>query len=140
MKKLLFAICCFATALCHAQDHDVIAIRKMLLDQVYAWNAGSVDGYMKGYWPNDSMVFIGSKGPTYGYAAALERYRKAYPDADHMGKLTTHISQMDRVADDCFFVIGSWALERKAGNVSGSFTLLIKRIKGEWVIVCDHSS
>jgi len=36
--------------------------------------------------------------------------------------------------------VGKWALKRSAGDVSGSYTLLIRKIKGEWVIVCDHSS
>ena len=142
MKKLLLGLCC--TLLLHtasfAQDKDVFAIRHMLIDQVAAWNSGSIDGYMKGYWDSDSMLFIGSKGPRYGYEATLKRYKEAYPDAAHMGKLTTHIKSMERLSDDYFFIVGTWALARKAGDVDGSYTLLVRRIKGEWVIVCDHSS
>ncbi len=142
MKKLLLAACCLLVAhtASFAQDKDVIAIRHMLIDQVAAWNSGSIDGYMHGYWDSDSLLFIGSKGPRYGYQATLKRYKEAYPDAAHMGKLTTHIKSMDRLSPDYFFIVGSWALTRNAGDVDGSYTLLVRRIKGEWVIVCDHSS
>ncbi len=137
---LVFAITILATV-CFAQaDKDVIDIRKLLFMQVVEWNKGSVDGYMKGYWENDSLLFIGSKGPRYGYGATLKRYKEAYPDADHMGKLKTSITSMQRLSDEYYFIVGKWALERKAGDVDGSFTLLLRKIKGKWVIVSDHSS
>ncbi len=142
MKKatlsLLFMLCILTT---FAQaDKDVTAIRKMLFLQVVEWNKGNIDGYMHGYWESDSLLFIGSKGPRYGYAATLKRYKEAYPDADHMGKLRTTIVSMDRLSAEYYFIVGKWALQRNAGDVDGSFTLLLRKIKGTWVIVCDHSS
>jgi ketosteroid isomerase-like protein len=142
MSKFLISIAFFfmAPALVHAQSKDVQAINRMLAAQVAEWNKGNVVGYMKGYWENDSLLFIGSKGPTYGYTATLERYKKSYPDADHMGTLTSTNVSIKKLSPDYYFVVGKWALARKAGDVSGSYTLLIRKIKGEWVIVCDHSS
>ena len=112
----------------------------MLGAQVEQWNKGNIAGYMKGYWENDSLVFIGKSGPTYGYRPTLERYQKSYPDAAHMGKLTSTIVSMKRLAPDHYFIIGKWELKRSAGDIGGSYTLLLKKIKGTWVIVCDHSS
>ncbi len=141
MKKLLFCLLCLLSIhSAFAQDKDVLSIRKLLLAQVVAWNNGSIDGYMKGYWDSDSLLFIGSKGPRYGYNATLKRYKEAYADTDHMGKLKTSITSMQRLADDYYFIVGKWALTRNAGDVDGSFTLLLRKIKGQWVIVCDHSS
>ncbi len=142
MKKLIFSLlCAMAVSSAFGQvDKDVMAIRKLLFMQVQEWNKGNVEGYMKGYWESDSLVFIGSKGPRYGYGATLASYKKSYPDADHMGKLTSTIVSMDKLSEDSYFIIGKWALERKAGDVSGSYTLLLRKIKGQWVIVCDHSS
>ena len=122
------------------QNKDELAIQKMLSSQVTAWNKGSIEGYMKGYWESDSLVFIGSKGPRYGYDVTLKRYKEAYPDADHMGTLTSTVTSMQKLSPDYYFILGSWALKRKAGDVGGSYTLLIRKIKGNWVIVCDHSS
>lgn len=112
----------------------------MLTAQVEGWNKGDVGAYMHGYWESDSLVFIGKNGPTYGYAATLERYRKSYPNAEQMGQLTSTIVSMEHLSGDYYFVIGKWALARSMGDLSGSYTLLIKKINGEWVIVVDHSS
>jgi len=142
MKKLLLCALCFISiqsAFAQA-DKDVFAIRKLLLMQVVEWNNGSIEGYMKGYWRDDSLLFIGAKGPRYGYEATLKRFKEAYPDADHMGKLTSIIVRMQRLADDYYFIVGRWGLERKTGDVNGSYTLLLKKINGKWVIITDHSS
>ena len=112
----------------------------MLAAQVTEWNKGNIAAYMHGYWDSDSLLFIGSKGPRYGYANTLKRYEEAYPDAAHMGTLTSTILSITQLSFDYYFVVGSWFLKRTAGDVGGSYTLLIRKIKGQWVIVCDHSS
>lgn len=143
MKQTLLgilSILVFTFCSCNDPKKDEDAICTMLDTQVKEWNKGNLDGYMHGYWENDSLVFIGKKGPTYGYGPTLERYKKGYPTTEQMGQLTTNIVTIDRLSDDHYFVIGKWALARSVGDVSGSFTLLIKKIKGEWVIVVDHSS
>jgi len=130
----------FYTLAATAQHKDEQQIRTMLAAQVTEWNKGNIEGYMKGYWESDSLLFIGSKGPRYGYKETLEKYKLAYPDTAHMGKLTSTILSIKKLSADYYFILGSWALERSVGNVSGSYTLLLRRIKGVWVIVCDHSS
>lgn len=123
-----------------AQSKDERAIRSMLTAQVAEWNKGNIAGYMHGYWENDSLVFIGKNGPNYGYNNTLVRYQKAYPDAAHMGKLTSTIVSMKKLSPDYYFIIGKWQLNRAAGDVGGSYTLLLHKIKGQWVIIVDHSS
>jgi ketosteroid isomerase-like protein len=142
MKRLLVFILVFTgcAGAVLARSKNEQAIRDMLAAQVTQWNKGSIDGYMKGYWENDSLLFIGSKGPRYGYETTLRKYKEAYPDADHMGMLTSTITRMDKLSGKCYFVVGKWDLKRKAGDVGGSYTLLLKKIKGNWVIVADHSS
>ncbi len=144
MRYLLLCLLCVVATVhgAFAQDRDkeTWEIRKMLHAQVAQWNNGSIDGYMKGYWENDSLLFIGSNGPRYGYQATLKRYKEAYPDADHMGKLTSTITSMQKLSPEYYFVVGKWALSRKAGDVSGSYTLLLRKIKDKWVVICDHSS
>lgn len=138
---LMLALCLSVHAAAGAKGRDdEQAIRKMLAAQVVEWNKGNMEGYMKGYWENDSLLFIGSRGPTYGYAATLANYKKKYPDAAHSGVLTSTILSISRLSASYYFVVGRWALARQAGDVSGSYTLLIRKINGEWVIVADHSS
>ncbi|MBS1688289.1 MAG: DUF4440 domain-containing protein [Bacteroidetes bacterium] len=123
-----------------AQNKDERAIRGMLTTQVAEWNKGNIAGYMHGYWQNDSLVFIGKNGPNYGYSNTLTRYQKAYPDAAHMGKLTSTIISMKKLSPDYYFIIGKWQLTREAGDLGGSYTLLLHKIRSKWVIIVDHSS
>jgi ketosteroid isomerase-like protein len=96
---------------------------------------------MKGYWKSDSLMFIGKSGVTYGYNNTLENYKKGYPTRDAMGILKFTILKVEKISADAYFVVGKWHLTReKVGDVEGHYTLLFKQIKGEWVIVADHSS
>jgi len=139
-SSIYLLIFCLLSHAGFAQNKDEREISATLSAQVVQWNKGSVDGYMKGYWENDSLLFIGSSGPRYGYQATLKRYKEAYPDAAHMGVLTSVVKSMQRLSPAYYFIVGTWALKRSAGDVSGSYTLLLRKIKGRWVIVCDHSS
>lgn len=142
MREALFILLVSLAATCRgfAQANDEKAITYLLSTQVAEWNKGSIEGYMKGYWESDSLLFIGSKGPRYGYKATLTKYKEAYPDTAHMGKLTSTITSMQKLSPSYYFIVGKWALRRSVGDVEGSYTLLLRKINGQWVIVCDHSS
>jgi len=140
MKNILLTICCLLALSVQAQQKDEKEILNLLAAQTSEWNRGSIDGYMKGYWESDSLLFIGSHGPRYGYRQTLEKYKEAYPDADHMGILSSTVTSMKQLSPDYYFVVGSWSLKRKAGDVAGTYTLLFRKINGQWVIVVDHSS
>ena len=123
-----------------APPKDAAAIQKIMAAQSEAWNRGSIDDFMKGYWQNDSLLFIGQSGITYGYTNALNNYKKNYSDADKMGKLFFTLLKINKLSPDYCFVIGKWFLKRKAGDVGGIYTLLFRKIDEHWVIVADHSS
>lgn len=116
------------------------AIRKMLDAQNAAWNSGDIDGFMKGYWESDSLMFVGKSGVTYGYTNTLKNYKKGYPDTAAMGKLSFTDIKMKRLSKKYYFIVGKWYLKRSIGDVSGHYNLLIEKIDGKWVIVVDHSS
>lgn len=131
---------CTMVLLGNAQNKDEQAIRAVLNNQIKYWNSGDITSFMEGYWENDSLVFIGSNGPTYGYAKTLANYKKNYPDVNYMGKLSFEIIQLRPLTTDHYFVIGKWHLSRKVGDASGVYTLLFKKINGKWNIIADHSS
>ena len=124
----------------HAQNSDGQIIRQILTTQTEQWNKGNIEGFMKGYWENDSLLFVGKSGPKYGYKAALENYKKGYPDTVAMGKLHFDLLKMQPLSANVYFVLGKWTLQRSIGNLQGYYTLLWRKIKGKWVIVADHSS
>ena len=140
MKKTLFLSFCFISLISFAQNKNEIEIRKMLSAQEVEWNKGNLETFMKGYWQNDSLIFIGKNGPKYGYATTLANYKKGYPDTATMGKFTSTILSLKKLSNQYYFVVGKWYLKRSIGDVSGHYTLLIQKINGEWVIVADHSS
>lgn len=120
---------------------DRKAVLEILKRQTVDWNAGRVDRFMVGYWPSDSLTFVGKAGITYGYAETLANYKKRYPDRASMGTLKFDILQLDFPARNVAYVTGHWHLTRpKLGDTGGHFTLLWRKIKNRWVIVSDHSS
>ena len=123
-----------------AQSRDELQIRKLLSDQNAAWNRGDIETFMKGYWENDSLMFVGKSGVTYGWSKTLSNYKRSYPETASMGKLTFTLIRLQKLSPEYFHVIGKWHLQRTVGNLEGHFTLLFRKIKGQWVIISDHSS
>ena len=112
-----------------------------LLDkQVQAWNEGNLEKFMETYWKSDKLVFMGSRGPTYGWQATLDSYKKGYPDRTAMGHLEFKILDLNKIDTKTVFVIGRFELTREIGDLAGHFTLVIQKIDGNWVIISDHSS
>ncbi|QEH40073.1 DUF4440 domain-containing protein [Chitinophaga sp. XS-30] len=123
-----------------AQSNDIASIRTLMDAQTSAWNAGDIDGFMATYWQSDSLLFVGKNGVTYGWKGTLANYKKNYPDKTAMGTLSFNLLEFKKLAADVYFVVGKWHLARTIGDLSGHFTLVIRRIGGEWKIVADHSS
>lgn len=135
---LLLLVACTCSA--RAQDKDEQAIRRLLDAQTATWNKGNIEQFMQTYWQSDSLMFIGKRGVQYGWTNTLNNYKKGYPDTTAMGKLHFNILQVKRLSADYFFVVGEWHLQRTIGNLDGHYTLLLRKIKGQWLIVADHSS
>jgi ketosteroid isomerase-like protein len=124
----------------NAQTKDANKILQIMAAQEKAWNEGDIEQFMKGYWENDSLVFVGKSGLTYGYNNTLANYKKGYPDKTYMGNLKFTILSMQPLGKHFYRVIGKWELTRTVGNLSGHYTLLLQKINGEWKIISDHSS
>lgn len=142
MRKLLLSAAIVLTfaASAAAQDGAEARIRQVMQTQLEAWNRGDIVAFMDTYWKSDSLLFIGKKGLTYGWQATLDNYKKAYPGKEGMGQLAFHLLEFKKLADDVYFVVGTWQLTRTIGNLDGHFSILLRRIAGEWKIVADHSS
>lgn len=124
----------------HAQSKDEKAVRGLLAAQTQAWNRGDLEGFMQTYWKSDSLMFIGKNGVKWGWQETLNNYKKGYPDTTAMGKLSFEIIQVARLSENYFYIVGKWMLKRTIGDLSGHYDLLLRKIKGRWYIVADHSS
>jgi beta-aspartyl-peptidase (threonine type) len=101
------------------------AVRAVLSRQVEAWNRGDLEGFMAGYWNSPDLVFQSGATLTRGWQATL-RFEEL--DVQPLGP-------------DTAFVRGRWRLTMKDGSQPGGlFTLLLRRVSGDWKIVHDHTS
>jgi ketosteroid isomerase-like protein len=141
MKKIkLLVLLLFIAVAATAQTTDELAINKLMADQATAWNRGNIDEFMKGYWRDDSLTFIGHGGITYGYNNTLNNYKTTYNDASKMGQLFFTLIKIKKLSAEYYFVTGKWFLKRSAGDLDGFYTLLFRKIKGRWLIITDHTS
>lgn len=139
-KNVLWAVLLPLMFSCSPADKAGEAIRAVLADQQTAWNNGSLEGYMAGYWKSDSLIFLSSKKKLIGWEEALEGYQKSYPDKSAMGHLEFRDIQVRMICRDAAHVTGSWHIDREQLDLHGLFSLLLKKIDGQWKIVLDHSS
>jgi ketosteroid isomerase-like protein len=80
----LFVMTGLSVAFSQKNENDV---RKLLTDQVSAWNTGDIEGFMRGYWKSDSTEFVSGGNVTRGYRDVLARYKKSYDTREKMGTL-----------------------------------------------------
>ena len=115
-------------------------IRQVMNDQVLAWNRGDIDGFMRGYWNSDDLIFVSGDNVTRGWRPTLERYKKSYDSRPKMGTLAFSDLEIKVLAHDAAVVLGSWALARDKDNPHGKFTLTFRRFRDGWRIIIDHTS
>lgn len=140
MRKTFVVVSLLISLYGASQSKNESAIRRVLEIQSSDWNRGDIEGFMEGYWKNDSLMFIGRTGVTYGWNNTLNNYKKGYPDTAAMGKLTFTMIQIKKFSRKFYHVTGKWFLKRSIGDVGGYFTLVFQKINGRWVIISDHTS
>lgn len=124
-----------------AQNKQTEAVRSLLEQQSKDWNKGDIDAFMEGYWKSEKLQFIGSKGVTYGWQQTKDNYKRGYPDKAAMGTLSFDLLGVDKQSKKVVSVTGKFILVRESGEeLSGYFLLIVKKIKGEWRIIADHTS
>lgn len=117
----------------------VAYVLQAMKEQESSWNRGDIPAFMQHYWNNDSLMFIGSRGVTFGWQKTLDNYLKSYPDKATMGTLKFTIVKSEQLSPESVYIVGKWELAREK-PVGGHFTLLWKKINSKWVIVADHTS
>lgn len=117
-----------------------VPITRVLDQQVEAWNSGDIEAYMQDYVKGEDLRFASGGNVESGWQPTLERYLKRYPDRSAMGRLETENLDIQVIDEDDALVFGTWALIRENDRPSGLYTLHMKKIDGQWVIVSDHTS
>jgi ketosteroid isomerase-like protein len=143
LKKHFLAFILFAFSLNLFSQHKLLPkqeVEEIMKKQEKAWNNFDIDGFMLYYWNSDSLMFIGSKGITYGWKQTLENYKKNYSSKELMGELTFTNISYETLSTTALHVVGKWQIKRKDSQIGGYYSLLWKKINDKWVIVRDHTS
>lgn len=141
MKRLMFLLLSVWFVSVASGEDAVTQITAMLHDQDAAWTRGDLDGFMKYYDDTGALVFMTSDGPVRSYQTLKERYEKRYKTgANDFGKLTFSDLQVEILAKDIARAYGKWMVEQPDKQLSGWFTLILKKTRSGWKIIHDHSS
>ena len=139
MRRLALMTCLFLVPA--ARTDDAADIRKVLDEQVAAWNKGDLVGFMKGYWNSKDLTFVSGKDVTRGWQETLDRYKKRYQsEGKEMGKLAFADVMVRELAPGVALITGKWELTLSKETVGGRYTLVMKKLEDGWRIIHDHTS
>ena len=117
MQKLfstvIASVIFFSATICFAQTKDEMAITTILQTQETNWNKGALESFMEGYWKNDSLMFIGKSGITYGWQKTLDNYKKGYPEYGSYGEVAFYTSSIETIIAGFLFCCGQMVFAKK---------------------------
>ena len=119
-----------------------LPVRAVLEKQVNAWNRGDLEEFLETYWNSDDLTFFSGGTVFRGWRATRERYRNRYlADGAEMGHLTFSELSVEMLSDTAALATGRWLLVRSGkDDLSGLFSLTIRRFSEGWRIIHDHTS
>ena len=145
MKRLLLLLLCvpliFSFGEKEQNEKDIESIKKILTNQQECWNNGDIDGFMKGYWNSEELIFTSATHkPAYGWQNTLERYKESYPDRYSMGEFRFEIFDVKLTSKKTAILNGKWELIRIHDHPQGNFWLNLEKFENNWLIVKDSTT
>jgi uncharacterized protein (TIGR02246 family) len=114
-------------------------IRAIMDRQTAEWNEGRIDGFMGYYWRSDRFTFQSGNRRLEGWEQLRAMYRRTYA-GEKRGTLDFSEVEVNVLSRDAAYVLGRWRVVTADTTKAGLFTLIFRRIDGEWRITHDHSS
>jgi uncharacterized protein (TIGR02246 family) len=116
------------------------SIRARFEQAATAWNRGDLDAYLTSYWDSEETLWISRGTIIRGITAIRSTCKSLYASPETMGKFEIQDLQINVLTESDALVIGTWLLTVQEPARNGVFTVLMKRLGGEWVVVMDHTS
>ena len=142
MKRALFLLL-FPLIFCSERSYDENTIKSeiktVMDDQIASWNAGSIEGFMAGYWNSEDFTFQSGNTRVQGWNTLFERYKKNY-SGENQGNLEFTDLKIKVLEKDLAYVLGRWKVTEVPEPGEGLFTLLFKHLPEGWKIIHDHTS
>lgn len=123
-----------------AKQSEVGQIEALLMAQDKAWNVGDIDAFMDGYWDSPELRFASGGTVARGWDETNRRYHERYNTPEKMGRLTTTDYEIALLAPDVAVAHGRWRLDVAEGAPSGLYTLILRKIDGQWKIASDTTT
>ena len=149
-KRVALAACCVAAltatwlaarpSSAKGSQTDEAAIREVFDKQTAAWNRGDTAAFMDGYWKSPDTEFVGTSGMIRGWDNVMARYKRVYPDSKAMGHLSFDNIEIKMLCPVAAYATGEFKLERESGNLSGIYTVIVKKLPEGWRAIHDHTT
>jgi len=125
----------------HLDKIDEALITDNFTAQENCWNNHDIECYMQAYAPFEDIQTVSRGGVRYGYDDIIGNYKKYFPK-ERMGNLHFDNIAMRRLSDNLYFVSGRFNLkfDGREELASGWFSATMKKLKGQWYLITDHSS
>ena len=121
-----------------------VALRQicaMMARSADAWNHGRLDAFVGDYMEGEGTTYIGSRGIVRGPAAIREVYAPRFAPGGVRDSLSFERVEVDLLGPDLANTIAWYVLMRgDSVTARGPTSLVMRRVKGSWKIVHDHSS
>ena len=121
-----------------SDDHQ--HIRALFESGCAAWNRGDGQGYLATYWHSDKVRWVSEGTVQYGFESIAAAFQARFGSPEHMGTLEVADLEIELLGENDALVFGAWRQKTPAARHHGVFTVHVKKINGEWLIVSDHSS
>jgi len=112
-------------------------IKAVMDQQARDWTAGDLKGFMKGFHNSEELRLAHGKGITRGWQTLLDAYGKATKKS----RLEFTDVDITVLSDSAAVIFGRFHNYYEDQSYrTGLFTLLMRRIDGQWKVVHDHCS
>jgi uncharacterized protein (TIGR02246 family) len=119
-------------------DHQ--SIRALFESSCAAWNRGDSNSYLAAYWNSDKVRWVSEGTVKYGFEAIATAFKARFNSPEDMGHLEVADFEIQLLGEQDALVFGAWIQTTPVTRRHGVFTVHVKKIDGEWLIVSDHSS
>jgi len=123
---------------------DATSSEKEIYDQLMrmadAWNRHDIDGYLDGFVHSDDVVVVVEGETVRGWDLLSKAYHGGYPNPEEMGTLTIDRVQVQMLAPDLGFVLGSYTVSFPKRKEFGTDTIIMKKVAAGWREMISHTS